>query len=417
VKRKKGIVPPEKFYRACEEGNIERIERLISKCADKTILNWSGGTHDATPLWIACHHGHLEVVKRLLKEPIIEINKTNSYGMSPLYIACQEGKTEVVKALLAHKLIDPNISMKDGDRPFDIAYARRHLKIANKLLAHKKYNPNHINQFGETSFLLACEKGYEELVAFMLARNKFDVLHENPQGYNGLHLACQQSKQEVVKRLIKDGRININKQNKIGETPLFLAVTGQSHLMVRYLLDAGADTEITCKDESPWDKVYQSYLQSSTPKNIAYCKNVIIDMIIHFLFKESIWNGEIKSKIKARNATRAGIQAIYAGNSTEIKFCLKEKREKQATMLFALVIFLCDNYLKFKATKSKKPSQITKQESDAIRFLHILGQLPLDLQEVLCNRTWLQPKSVFNPQQKETAFFETARLIKKPKTK
>lgn len=59
-----------------------------------------------TPLHVACHHGHVNMV-RLLIEQGAEINPVTSAGYTPLHQAAQQGHVLVINLLLKNKA-DPN---------------------------------------------------------------------------------------------------------------------------------------------------------------------------------------------------------------------------------------------------------------------------------------------------------------------
>ena len=49
---------------------------------------------------MACQHGHIEIVTKLLAANA-DVKQAINTGSTPLYIACENGHTEVVTTLLA----------------------------------------------------------------------------------------------------------------------------------------------------------------------------------------------------------------------------------------------------------------------------------------------------------------------------
>lgn len=75
---------------------------LLRAGAQKDVQTKAG----YTPLHIACHHGHVNMV-RLLIEQGAEINTVTSAGYTPLHQAAQQGHVLVISLLLKNKA-DPN---------------------------------------------------------------------------------------------------------------------------------------------------------------------------------------------------------------------------------------------------------------------------------------------------------------------
>ena len=60
---------------------------------------------ETTPLWVACRHGHVEIVKLLLAAGV-NANEGNNVGVTPIDIAREKGHTEIVKILKEHIRLD-----------------------------------------------------------------------------------------------------------------------------------------------------------------------------------------------------------------------------------------------------------------------------------------------------------------------
>jgi ankyrin repeat protein len=413
------MVDPIELYKACEEGNLKAVNALLAQGVSKTVLNFKFGEQKHTPLWIACHNGHLDVVKRLLEESKIDVNKKDDAGRTAFYVACEKGYLKIVEALLSHQSIKPNICIPNGMTPLAIAYSsvngRRHMAVTKRLLSDKKYNPNQITEKCWPPFIIACDMGDENIVESLLARKKLKIMQTDSWGRNGLHTACKKAHEKVVKKLLKDGRININEQTNDGATALFFAIDTKSPTIVRSLLEAGADTTIKYQGQSPWDKVFELYSDRRHENDKAVYKAIILEMIMHTLFQQENIDPEFGSKITANAETKNGIQQIYSENLEFISNQIKQRREEQAAEIFALIVFQCDGFLDIKMKCLQKLSNFfARDESSAaraVRFFRIASQLPLDLQQALSQRVIGQGKDVLGLQKTEAAFHEVAKQI------
>ena len=92
------------------------------------------GINDITPLYMASQYGCAEVVKLLLAQDGIEVNKAlSNNGRTPMYVACQKGHTEIVKLLLRKDGIDANKAKTDGTTPLLTAGRGGHTEIVKLL--------------------------------------------------------------------------------------------------------------------------------------------------------------------------------------------------------------------------------------------------------------------------------------------
>jgi len=78
--------------------------------------------------------------------------------------------------------------------------------------------------------------------------------------------------------------------------------------------------------------------------------------------------------------------------------------------LFALCIYVADGYLTFipedGSGEQGQDGQRARQERDQLtrRFFRVLGELPLELQMMVCNRGFLSPKNLVLTKDSTVAF-------------
>ena len=80
---------------------------------------------------MACKHGHVDIVARLLEENVINVNAENNQGLTALLIAIEKGNLEICEYLVEHPKIEVT--------PFasELAIINKNVAIA-ELLRSKK---------------------------------------------------------------------------------------------------------------------------------------------------------------------------------------------------------------------------------------------------------------------------------------
>ncbi len=182
----------ESLIRAAKNGDLEKVERLISKGADinfiaidgsyaleeaasenrpdvvRALLAKGAKLHHVpgkmTPPEIAASKGYMDILNAFL-ESGYNVNTKQSYGYSLLHVAAQDGENKIIETLLkkgadinerddngatplfhaaganyencVKVLLDaganPNIQTKDGNCPLTVALAERHSAIVEML--------------------------------------------------------------------------------------------------------------------------------------------------------------------------------------------------------------------------------------------------------------------------------------------
>ena len=77
--------------------------------------------------------GHVRVVKLLIKDKGINVNKADGDGTTPLIWAATMGCLKVVKLLLAKEGININLSHKNGKTPLSMAVQEGHDEVVSVL--------------------------------------------------------------------------------------------------------------------------------------------------------------------------------------------------------------------------------------------------------------------------------------------
>jgi len=119
------------LFAACESDNTNKILLLI-----KQGVNVNGTVNNGmTPLYIACHNGHVDVARMLLDKGA-EVDRAETRGgWTPLHAACGNGHVDVA-LLLLEKGAEVNRASKYGNTPLAIARKKGYLTIVSMLEDH-----------------------------------------------------------------------------------------------------------------------------------------------------------------------------------------------------------------------------------------------------------------------------------------
>jgi ankyrin repeat protein len=252
---------------ASEQGFFQCVKYLCEGGADvelapsgKTALsmNLSG----QTPLFCAAKEGHYDIVKYLLDRGA-NPNATNHYGVSVLWIPSQRGLYKIVELLL-ERGASPEIAPSGpeaeersicGWTPLYAAIKSRQYNVV-KLLLQNGANPNAVTSLGSTPFLLASEIGDLDVIRCFVEHGadldyspsgkEADEL--NITGQTALFMATLKEQKDVVEYLIGKGS-KVNVKNRYGVSPLLLCAEGGNEELVRLLVDAGADVNMSPSGE------------------------------------------------------------------------------------------------------------------------------------------------------------------------
>jgi len=128
----------EDLYTACIAGNIQAVSDIVtSKEVDINDTDYCGNTPLYTPLMLAVESYHTEVVRFLLTQPELQLNKRNSDGRTALHWACwYNSDITIVRLLCQDKRCTPsvlNIEDNDGRTALMLAVYNGRLEIVKEM--------------------------------------------------------------------------------------------------------------------------------------------------------------------------------------------------------------------------------------------------------------------------------------------
>jgi len=144
-----------------------------------------------------------------------------------------------VKSLIKQG-VSPNAVDENGNPMLVLAIKDHSYQVIDLLLSTKGMDVDLSNKQGETPLMLASINGELPLAKALIVKNKAQIDHI---GWTPLHYACAKGHLDVASLLISNGA-NVNSLSLGGTTPLMMAVQSGNELLVKLLLDKGADLQL-----------------------------------------------------------------------------------------------------------------------------------------------------------------------------
>ncbi|XP_067653209.1 ankyrin-3-like [Haliotis asinina] len=219
----------------------EVFDNLVRKGADL-----SGFENDGKNiLHLACEGKDVEIVKRILRLHIVDIN-CRFNEMTPLLLAVKYQSRNVFQLLLKSGA-DPSLVNRDGDNALHLACMRGDEEIVKHVLKLHTLNINCRGSKGRTPLLLAAE--YNSYNVFeLLLESGADPSAVNSNGDNILHMACEGDGEEIVKHVLKLHILDTNCRGFKGKTALLVAAEYSAYGVFKLLLEGGANLSAVDND-------------------------------------------------------------------------------------------------------------------------------------------------------------------------
>ena len=215
-----------------------RLERLLD-------IEWNQKNESGnTALHVAAEYGHVHLVRFLLEKGI-NVECEGYYGTTALHRAVTAGHESVVSLLLEE---GANVQARSGDGKTALHRAADagHKTLVRLLLQHGA-SIEAKSDYGKTAFFRAAENGHLDIVRLLLNKGA-DINTTSNDRSSALHKAAEYGHEMLTQILLQPissrQAIQINAKNTSGKTPLYLAVRDEHEVVVRLLLDAGADVDV-----------------------------------------------------------------------------------------------------------------------------------------------------------------------------
>ena len=223
---------------ACQHGHIDIVRLLIKYGFDLKDPRY---TRILSPLCFAADKGHLEVVELLLAQGM-DCNEAGKFGLAPILQASQAGHASCVAALLAHGA-NPNIKTRLELVALVSAAQGGHDQCVDILLAHPGIDVNAIGLRHDTALYGASISSPELVQRLLDAGSNPNINNEDGASpllrLSGMPLPLYQ----IAALSVMEAGADINARNNEGESPLLRACKENNVGVVEILLALGADTK------------------------------------------------------------------------------------------------------------------------------------------------------------------------------
>ena len=141
-----------------------------------------------------------------------------------------------VKSLLKDG-VSPNTLDPKGNPMLTVAIRDKSFKVADLLLSNPAIQVNLANKSGENPLMMAAFDGNLPFVRILVLDKKAAV---NKPGWAPIHYAATNGHLQIVEFLMANGA-QVNALSPSETTPLMMAIGSGNELLIKYLLDNGAD--------------------------------------------------------------------------------------------------------------------------------------------------------------------------------
>ncbi|KAB7494203.1 Ankyrin-3 [Armadillidium nasatum] len=306
---------------AVTKGYNNIVQALISKGADvNQLTDDKGKANFLSPLFISSFYGFSEVTKTLIESGAdVNLETHGEDREQPLHMAASHGHIDVVKTLMKSEKI--NVLLKDYDNrtALELAVANGHLEIVQLLLSHEKVNINSKGNGDWTVLHIAAQVGNSKITEYLI-NNGADLHSRNKMGSKAFHIAAREGHLQDLELFIKKGN-SIRDVGSNGCNLAHYAAIGGHLDVLKFLINKNFDVNAT--DLRGWTP-----LNYSTEMGFKEFSELLIENGAYYnVFKStesnsrSIMNSQIMHLLKA---TENLFNAVKLNDSKNVEKYIKE---------------------------------------------------------------------------------------------
>ncbi|XP_027704145.1 ankyrin repeat domain-containing protein 42 isoform X1 [Vombatus ursinus] len=231
---------------AAIRGQDACMQALIMNGADLSVQDDRG----CTPSHLAATHGHSYTLQVMLRSGV-DPNVSDKRDWKPVHYASFHGRLGCVQLLVKWGAAIEDVD-QNGNLPVHVAAMEGHLYCFKFLLSRMSSMKQALKVFndnGENTMDLA-QRFFKDNIVQFIQGAEFEGDNQNNQEnltFPG-HVAAYKGDLEMLKKLVENGIININERDD-NESTLLHRAAGQGHIeCLQWLIEMGADVNITNKD-------------------------------------------------------------------------------------------------------------------------------------------------------------------------
>lgn len=243
------------FIYHCINNNIEVVLSLIQHNCDVA----QAPPYRLNGLELVCELGHSELLRKMLRYTNIHNLLNKSYVITtPLLIACKNGHSDIFDILVEYGA-DINLSNNKNKTPLIAACEYAQEDIVKRLLILGA-NVNKCDNYSRTPIFYCTNVN----ILHLLYINDADINIQDMFDCTPLHVHIMGIYDDVSEALI-DLAPDLNIINEDGETALMIAIDNRKINIVKKLLEAKADVNITDNEgNTAFDHIDNKFTPSTT---------------------------------------------------------------------------------------------------------------------------------------------------------